>query len=412
MILRTTGLALLMASLAACGGEAPAPETPAEPPAAEAPAPEAEAPVEQARITEDGHANYAHQDNWLCLPETAGDDACSPDLSTTVVDVVDGEVVVSTEGYTPAADPAVDCFYVYPTTSTDQGGNSDLDADPAELFTTAGQFARFGSVCRQFAPMYRQVTLRALRANMAGQPMEQDRELPLQDVTDAWNYYLENYNDGRGVILVGHSQGSSVIQGLLAASIIGTPSQDLIVSAMPTGITYPTQEDGSFMGMPPCETADQLGCVIAFSSFREDVPPAPSSFFGINTPRGDAMCVNPADVSGDDGVLDAYLGTGPDRAGVEPVFAEGVEVETPFVKLPGLLTAECVSTDSHNYLAISINADPNDDRTDEFWGDIFNADGTINEGWGLHLLDMHAPMGNLLRIAQAQSDAWVAAHSE
>ena len=39
-------------------------------------------------------------------------------------------------------------------------------------------------------------------------------------------------------------------------------------------------------------------------------------------------------------------------------------------------------------------------------------DGTINEGWGLHLLDMHAPMGNLLRIAQAQSDAWVAAHSE
>ena len=173
MILRTTGLALLMASLAACGGDAPAPETPAEPPAAEAPAPEAEAPVEQARITEDGHANYAHQDNWLCLPETAGNDACSPDLSTTVVDVVDGEVVVSTEGYTPAADPAVDCFYVYPTTSTDQGGNSDLDADPAELFTTAGQFARFGSVCRQFAPMYRQVTLRALRANMAGQPMEQ-----------------------------------------------------------------------------------------------------------------------------------------------------------------------------------------------------------------------------------------------
>ena len=85
-------------------------------------------------------------------------------------------------------------------------------------------------------------------------------------------------------------------------------------------------------------------------------------------------------------------------------------VETEFVKLPDLLTAECVDNGTHNYLAISINADPEDARTDEFWGDIFMADGSINEGWGLHLLDMHAFMGNLLTIAQAQSDAWMEAH--
>ncbi|MAI90374.1 DUF3089 domain-containing protein [Ponticaulis sp.] len=413
MILRTTGLALLFASLAACSQPEP-----------EAPAPEASATEEEGALetlaTETAQADssgftpadYSVEDHWLCLPEKAGSDACSTDLTTTVIDVEDGEVVVTTEDYEAAAEPAIDCFYVYPTTSTDPGGNSDLQADPAELNTTEGQFARFGSVCRQFAPMYRQITLAALRARMMGQAVEASTEMAAADVAAAWEYYLENYNDGRGVILVGHSQGSSVLQGLLANHIIGTPAQDLIVSAMPTGITYPAGEDGTFMGMPPCETASQTGCIIAYSAFREDVPPSATSFFGVNTPNGQAMCVNPADVSGDDGVLEPYLSPGVDRSGAPISFAEGVEVSTRFAKMPDFLTAECVSNGTHNYLAITINADPEDARSDELYGDIFNADGSINEAWGLHLLDMHAPMGNLIRIAQAQSDAWVAAYSE
>ncbi|MAP94601.1 MAG: lysophospholipase [Ponticaulis sp.] len=414
MMIRAAGFALLLGSIAACGGPA---EEPAAPEAEAPPATETEtaaAPEEAAATPEPAAAaDYADQANWLCLPDKANDYCDTADLSTTVVDVQDGEVVVSTEAYEAAADPAVDCFYVYPTTSIDDAGNSDLIPDEtAEIYTTVGQFARFGSVCRTFAPMYRSVTLKSLRASMMGQTVPTDREMPINDIKAAWQYYLENYNNGRGVILVGHSQGSAVLQTLLASEIIGKPSQDLIISAMPTGITYPTQDDGSFMGMPPCETKDQLGCVIAYSSFRADVPPSAESFFGVNTPRGEAMCVNPAEVSGDNGTLDTYLISGPDRAGTPATYAEGVEIETDFVKVPGLLTAECVSTDRHNYLAISINADPEDARTDEFWGDIFNADGTINEGWGLHLLDVHAFMGNLLTIAEAQAEAWEADHSE
>ena len=36
------------------------------------------------------------------------------------------------------------------------------------------------------------------------------------DVVDAWNYYLAHENHGRGVVLVGHSQGSGVLTGLIA----------------------------------------------------------------------------------------------------------------------------------------------------------------------------------------------------
>ena len=394
---------LLALTLAACQ---PAQE-------AEPAVPETEAVDEAAAETPAAveAADYSVSDNWLCLPSKAGSDACANDLSATVIDVKDGAVVTDVEYYEPASEPAIDCFYVYPTASTDPGGNSDLIADPAEEITVGAQFARFGEACRLYAPMYRQVTLAGLRARMAGQETDADAALAAADVKAAWDYYLENYNDGRGVVLVGHSQGSGVIRALLASDIIGTPAQDLVVSAMPTGITVPAGEDGTFNGMPPCDTASDTGCIIAYSSFRAESPPPASSFFGLNSPAGKALCVNPAMVSGDDGVLDAYLSTGPDMTGKAPVFAEGVEVETPFAKVPGLLTAECVSTDTHNYLAITANGDPSDARTDTFSGDVVIG-GMVARDWGLHLIDMHVPMGNLVKIVKAQSAAWEASHSE
>ena len=39
--------------------------------------------------------------------------------------------------------------------------------------------------------------------------------LAYNDVLDAWNYYLKNDNGGRGVVLVGHSQGSGVLTQLI-----------------------------------------------------------------------------------------------------------------------------------------------------------------------------------------------------
>jgi hypothetical protein len=48
--------------------------------------------------------------------------------------------------------------------------------------------------------------LTALRANTAGKPIAADRTLGYNDVLDAWNYYVKNDNQGRGVVLIGHSQ--------------------------------------------------------------------------------------------------------------------------------------------------------------------------------------------------------------
>ena len=106
--------------------------------------------------------DYSDGKTWLCRP--GRQDACAIDLTTTVI-AADG--TFTRETFAPDPKAPIDCFYVYPTVSTDPGVNSDMTADPAELNVVATQFACFASKCRPFAPLYRQVTLAGLRAAMA-----------------------------------------------------------------------------------------------------------------------------------------------------------------------------------------------------------------------------------------------------
>ena len=106
--------------------------------------------------------NYGDSKSWLCRP--GQHDACDVDLSTTVI-APGGKL--SRETWTASSNAPIDCFYVYPTVSTDPTPNSDMIADEAERNVIKQQFARFASKCRPYAPMYRQITLAGLRTLMA-----------------------------------------------------------------------------------------------------------------------------------------------------------------------------------------------------------------------------------------------------
>src|SRR5271154_1856116 len=217
--------------------------------------------------------DYSDAKNWLCLPDRAKD-ACSTDENATIV-AADGTLTPEPFKADPKA--KIDCFYVYPTVSYQPTGNADMTAGPEELSIIKEQFARFTSVCRPYAPIYRQVTLAALNAAMSGKPIPANRELAYADVLDAWNEYLAHDNHGRGVVLIGHSQGSGVLTQLIAKEIDGKPIQGKIISAilMGTSLQVPKGQDvgGSFKAMPLCHSASQIGCVIAFADFRADSPP-------------------------------------------------------------------------------------------------------------------------------------------
>jgi hypothetical protein len=353
--------------------------------------------------------NYANANNWLCLPGQA--DPCSRVIDT---------VALNPNGYGSVGRiepaelplPAVDCFYVYPTVSRDAALNSDLEMGPEEQIAAYVQFARFSSVCRTFAPKYRQATLAALGAAFAGADVSKVNELAYADVRAAWNDYLQNRNGGRPYVLIGHSQGSIHLSRLLAEEIEGKPEARRMLSAMLPGwvIEVPEGEavGGTFKQTPLCTKPGQTGCVISYMTFRATNPPPEGSLFGrAMRPGMTAACTNPAALAGGGAKLDSYWFTAaPPQPGAEPVAwsSQGAPA-TPFVRTEGLASAACVHRGRVGYLSILTDADPADARTDHIPGDVYIA-GRIVPSWGMHLADLSLVQGDLIALVERQAKAF------
>jgi hypothetical protein len=338
--------------------------------------------------------SYADGRNWLCRPDQ--DDICDTPLDATAVHA-DGTVeVVEHEA---ATDPAVDCFYVYPTISADPGTVADFEAAEAQEGNAAlNQTSRFSSLCRVFAPVYRQVTL----AGLGGVASEEDREIAYGDVLDAWKTYISQDNDGRGVVLIGHSQGSGHLGRLIAEEIDGQPLQDRLVSAVLLGssVAVPDGEvvGGEFTEVPVCTAEGEVGCVVSFATFRATAPPPPDTYFGVADGPDRAACTNPAALGGGAAEVTPYFPT----AGAQPfspTATNTAEITTPWVTYPDFLTAECVRDGDVDYLELTIAADPADPRTDDIPGD-------LTPPWGLHLVDANVAMGDLVDLVGTQVEAY------
>jgi hypothetical protein len=171
---------------------------------------------------------------------------------------------------------------------------------------------------------------------------------------------------------------------------------------------------GAFQHMPLCHAATQTGCVITYAAFRANAPPPTNSRFG--KVQGEGMmagCTNPAALGGGSGELHAYLGSR--RSGVSDAEAEPgpwvkppQAIDTPFVSVPGLLSAECVADEHGSYLAVTVHGDPAGPRTGDIVGDVVYG-GQVLPDWGLHLIDVHLAMGNLIDIVRQQSKAYLSA---
>lgn len=357
--------------------------------------------------------DYAKDEAWLCRPGRK--DACAVDLTTTIV-AADGKLTKEKWKANPKA--PIDCFYVYPTVSRDPTPNSDMTAGPEELNVIKHQLARFGSQCRLYAPLYRQVTLPTLIASMSpgGKPITDFFPLAYGDVADAWKYYLEHDNQGRGVVLIGLSQGSRMLTTLVQNEVDGKPAQERLISALliGTSLAVPKDKDvgGAFKNVPICRKAGQTGCVISYASFRDNAPPPKESRFG-HVPEANmvAACTNPAALAGGNGKLHAYLGAerSPGTSALEPKpwVTPPRPIDTTFVSVPGLLTAACVANDNGSYLAITVHGNPADPRTDEIVGDVVTND-KVQPNWGLHLIDVNLTIGNLVDVVGTQSKAYLA----
>ena len=344
--------------------------------------------------------DYAKPSNWLCLPGRA--DVCSTPLPTTAL---------NPNGYgrvgrsSVAADPPVDCFYVYPTVSSDPGLNSDLIAGREERLAAESQFARFASVCRTYAPIYRQMTLGSVVAYAIGTDITQAGQLAYRDVRDAWRNYLRTKNRGRPFALIGHSQGSLMLQQLIAREIEPNPdvARRMKLAILPGyNVLVPQGRlvGGTFKRTPLCSREGETGCVISWVSFRERNAPPPGAIFGYADQPGMTVgCVNPARPGSRNWErLDSYWfarSTLPVPGGPIRWSTEGAP-PTPYLRTEGLVSARCIDEGPRGYLSVRTNADPRAKRTDRIGGEV-GLLGMFLPGWGMHLADIAVAQGDLVR---------------
>lgn len=359
------------------------------------------------------HPDYSKDASWLCLPGRA--DSCSAPLPTTELGP---QGYGASDPVAAAKDPPLDCFYVYPTVSSDPSLNSDMNAGREEKLAVETQFARFASVCRPFVPVYRQMTLAAVAAYSAGADVSDAAKLAYGDVLASWREYIANRNGGRPFVLIGHSQGSLILEQLLAQEIETKPAiaarmKLAILPGFDVLVPQGKLVGGTFKKTPLCSRAGETGCVISWTSFRDKNVPPEGAMFGITDQPGMTVgCVNPASPGSKDWVkLDSYWfarSTLPVPGGPIQWSVQG-QPATPYVRTEGLVSAKCVNDGQRGYLAVRTNHLPGEKWTDHIGGEVA-VFGMFLPSWGMHLADIAEAQGDLVReVGEVTSQSRTAA---
>jgi len=360
-----------------------------------------------------GAASASAKTVWLCKPGLKPD-PCSPGLSTTVYNAPLTRAIGVQH---PAAkrNPPIDCFYVYPTVSDEKTGNSDLTIQDTERSIALYQASRYSQFCKVYAPMYRQVTLAgAGLPGTSGSSSKANPALGVADVENALKTYLTRYNHGRGFVLIGHSQGSGVLETVIAKMVDSHPAvRKHLLSAILMGgnvlVKGNTGIGGDFQHIPACRSNTQLGCVIAFSTFDQPVPS--DSLFGrvgtINlgpkpAKNDEVLCTNPANLAGGSGILDPIQPSAPFAPG--SIIALGLGVlkwnvpspSTVYWASPGSYSARCEDSDGAHVLMVTPRHGAQTPMP------------APTPQWGLHLLDATLSQGNLVNIVAQESKAYLA----
>jgi len=196
--------------------------------------------------------NYNLNENWAVLPTK---------LPQNILNAIQDSTLFE----------SIDVFYVYPTLlidSKDQRWNISVQdsSHRKEVLDYAIKFqaSAWAESGRMYAPYYQQAHIRSYDSLENG-----GRDALLfayADIKAAFEYYLKNYNHGRGIILAGHSQGSTHINLLLKDFFDGKALQKQLVAAYLPGIGIPSNE---FNTIPFLSNAKEIGGFVTWNTFKK-----------------------------------------------------------------------------------------------------------------------------------------------
>jgi hypothetical protein len=219
--------------------------------------------------------DYSKEGSWAALP--------------TVFDSAD---LVPDQSMQDRQDMAkVDVFFLYPTTYTGKKGQRDWNGDVYDaglnLRTDRGairnQASVFNGSCRVYAPRYRQAHLRSFYTKRRKEDASAALNLAYKDVDAAFAYYLKHHNQGRPLIIAGHSQGT-----LHAAHLLQKYYDDEDRDLPPLIVAYLVGmpvDNNTFKTLEPCAYPDDTGCFCSWRTVHEKYRPGPLY------PCGDTYCV-------------------------------------------------------------------------------------------------------------------------
>ncbi len=166
--------------------------------------------------------------------------------------------------------PAIDVFFVYPTSYTRKfyGWNARIDDEKINRKTDNSsilfQASVFNENARVFAPRYRQAHLKAFftkdKANA-----KKALDFAYADVKAAFEYYMKHENRGRPIIIAGHSQGMQHASQIVKEYFDGKELNKQLIVAYLVGLPL---QSSYFSGLKPCAAPEQTDCVCSWRTFK------------------------------------------------------------------------------------------------------------------------------------------------
>jgi Protein of unknown function (DUF3089) len=233
-----------------------------------------------------GGPDYARDSSWVAKPGLSNDPALwLPD------------------GVSQSKTGSAAIFFIHPTTYLEKDRwNAQLDAGGDTSFRTKlfveSEASAFNGAGQVWAPHYRQAAFGAFL--LKSEDAEKALDFAYRDVSSAFDRFLKEAGD-RPIILAGHSQGALHLERLLRDRVSGKPLAKRIVAAYVVGWPIDTASDLPSLGLPPCKSPDEAGCILSWMSFGD--PPNASMMFdqwkktkglnGLERKPEDILCVNP-----------------------------------------------------------------------------------------------------------------------
>lgn len=274
--------------------------------------------------------DYASPSSWAALPNK--DDLA--DMSPA------GTLDMLSQGSAP-----VDVFFIHPTGFVK--GTSWIDTLASGTVTEentqwmlANQASIFNGCCNVYVPRYRQASIFAFFESV--KKRDKILDFAYQDIEESFQYYLDNFNQGRPFIIASHSQGTMHAFRLLKDVIDNTPLAEQLVTAYIVGAQIKTAQIEALQSISVCTHASDLNCAVTWDTFSETVIDKEFPLFEDN------ICVNPLSWELDGGLVTAEKHVGGVPASGEFQFsisgdnaAIGVEFEPLAAPVTQLVSAQC-----------------------------------------------------------------------